>query len=546
MIFLRNNIYHFISCIVIIILFLISVSVRKENLSVPLSRHHEWITAHTLITCEIWSENGGPSAYHFSPVYTYPGKGNEKRRMLGGIMADDGNVYYVSYPPFSFLFAYYATKIIGGPDENSIRTLNLAIHFLCALLIYFIALSLSNQEQKKHLSIAGIFGAFLYLFASGNLWVHGNLYFADTLVQLFIISALLILIRFLKSDGKKDNIYLSLLFTVFFLATYTEWLGLFLAFYSGLFFLILFFIQKNKRWLRAFFIIGTSALLAILITLWQYSSISGWDKYKEVSVAKFQERSGHETAELTPNAFNLENDAAFDFLIGNIDNAYKIVENFVGLIFIVFVITMLFRKPRQKIRPVHLHLMILMLLFFAILTHYYLFFNFNALHDFSTLKTGLFMIIFILIMTALMQRILPKLAVYSLAIVITGLSIFRGIESVEKYQNNNPLSDVNWELLNTAAAIYEFSDPDVGVYTNTAICPELVYYAKHTVFPIQDTSVLLGFAIYHGENKGQYYHHVNQKLDYILEFDYKEEIITYTRKIKINSEKKPTGRNFQK
>ncbi|MBK9190197.1 MAG: hypothetical protein IPM77_01175 [Crocinitomicaceae bacterium] len=104
--FFKQNKYHLIGISAIVVLFFISVSIRQENFSVPLSRHHEWITAHTLITCEIWEKNGGPSAYHFSPVYTYPGEGNIRRKMLGGVVDDKGEVYYVSYPPFSFLFAY--------------------------------------------------------------------------------------------------------------------------------------------------------------------------------------------------------------------------------------------------------------------------------------------------------------------------------------------------------------------------------------------------------------------------------------------------------
>ena len=67
-----------------------------------MGRYHEWITAHTLLTCQIWEENGGPSAYNFNPVYTYPGEGNGHRDVLGGVAAKNGDVYYVSYPPFTF------------------------------------------------------------------------------------------------------------------------------------------------------------------------------------------------------------------------------------------------------------------------------------------------------------------------------------------------------------------------------------------------------------------------------------------------------------
>ena len=285
--FILRNKYHFIALTSILFLFLLSVFVRKENMAEPLTRHHEWITAHTLITCEIWDQNGGPSAYHYSPVYTYPGKGNMKRRMLGGVVDETGNVYYVSYPPFAFLFAYYATQIIGGPSIDSIRTLNLAVHFLCAIFIYLIAHSLSSEQQKKQLCIAGIFGAFLYLFSAGNLWIHGNLYFADMLVQLFVISGIYFSIRFFKKDYKNELVFLSVLFFLFFLATYTEWLGLFLAFAFGLAFAVAYFVKREIRFLKAFFVVGIASVLAIAITIKQYSSIAGWDELKRVSTEKY-------------------------------------------------------------------------------------------------------------------------------------------------------------------------------------------------------------------------------------------------------------------
>ena len=544
--FITQHRYHFAAGALITLLFVFTVLLRQENLSVPLARHHEWITAHTLMTSEIWENNGGPSAYGFSPVYTYPGEGNINRRMLGGVVDKNGYVYYVSYPPFAFLFAYYATQILGGPDVDSIRDLNLAIHFLCALLIYFLAHSLAWERQKNHISIAGIFCAFLYLFSAGNLWIHGNLYFADTVVQLFIISGLYFVVRFFKNDYTKERVILSALFFLFFLAAYTEWLGLFLAFFVGLAFLISYFMVKEKRFLKAFFTVGIAATMALAITVWQYASIAGWKQLKEVSTSKYQERSGHETAELSPNGFNLDSDAALESVIKNVAAGYKMVENFIGLFFILFVVIVLFRKTRKNLGNFQWHVTAFCLLALAILTHYYVFFNFNSLHDFSSLKTGFLLILLVLIFVSLIERMLNTNLKMILAVLIIGLSIYKGIESVKKYNGENPITAIEWNRIETANAMIEYGKPEYAMFMNTRFSTELVYYAKHNVSPIKDTSEIQRMMKYFDGGSGQYYHHTNEKLDYILEFNKKGDSIVYHNKIKFNKSNGGSGTHFQK
>jgi len=532
--FIARNKYHFLSGLIITILFIFSVHIRKENLSAPLARHHEWITAHTLVTCEIWEENGGPSAYGFSPVYTYPGKGNEHRRMLGGVEDKNGNVYYVSYPPFAFLFAYYTTKIIGGPDLESIRTLSLSIHYLCTLLIYLIGISLAKDSAKNSISIAGIFGAYLYLFAAGNLWITGNLYFVDTVVPLFLIAAIYFVIRFFKKEYKNEKIILSALFFLFFLATYTEWLGLFFAFFTGLAFLISYFIAKEKRFLKAFVTTGIAATLALGLTVWQYSSIGGWDQLKKVSQSKYQERSGHESEELSAAGFNLENEEALEKLIRDISSGYKMVENFVGIVFILFVFLLLFRKTRKELGNFQWHTTIFCLLALAILTHYYVFFNFNSLHDFSSLKTGFLLILIVLIFVSLIESVLNVKLKILLAIVLIVLAVDKGIESVEKYKGENPVSAIDWNRIQTANAMRKYGNPEYAMFMNVPYSAEMVYYAKHNVTPIEDTSKIVPMMKFSECSGGQYYHHTDSKLEYILEFDKIGDSIIYTNKIKFN------------
>jgi hypothetical protein len=543
---IKQNIYHLIGLLSVVLLFIFSLFIRQENLSEPLSRHHEWITAHTLITCEIWEKNGGPSAYHFSPVYTYPGEGNARRKMLGGVVDDAGNVYYVSYPPFAFLFAYYSTKLLGGPSVDSIRTLNLILHLICALGIYFLAVSFFRNDKKHYYSLAGITGSFLYLFSTGNLWIHGNLYFSDMLVQVFIILGLLLLSRFLNPDIAHKKWVLFGFFILFFLATYTEWLGLFFSFFTGLILLASYFIKKEIRYLKAFGSIAVASSLALALTLFQYSSIAGWDKFKEVSSSKYEERSGHASEELSPNAFNLSNDEAYDFMIGRIDRNYLMAENYLGIFGIILVIFFLVPNFRRGIGNGAQIISTVIPLVLAVLLHYYLFFNFNSLHDFSSLKTGFVMILFIVIFISLLESVLSFQIKLGLLALLLFLSISKGIIAVKNYYEDYPLSEIDWDRISTGQAMRKYGRPEAAIFMNISSNPELVYEAGHNVFPLQDTSELILFMNHFDNDQGQYYHHRGTKLEFIQEFERRNGRIVFTQRFNLSGHDTGEGKSHQK
>ncbi|MBK7127894.1 MAG: hypothetical protein IPH66_00815 [Crocinitomicaceae bacterium] len=523
--------YHLIAVLLIVLLFIITVLIRKENHEVPLSRHHEWITAHTLITCEIWYENGGPSAYHYSPVYTYAGSGNNNRSMLGGVVDDKGNVYYISYPPFAFLFAYYSTQIFGKPDTDSIRKVNLMLHFICAVLIYFIGFSLSPGNRWAEFSMGGFIGAFLYLFSSGNLWAHGNLYFADMLVQIFIMLAVLLIILFLKLAYQREWIMLSFFGAVFFLATYTEWLGLFMAFITGIVFLILFFRKKEYRFLRAFMVIGFSSTLALTITLYQFSSIAGWENYKTYSLLKFNERSGRDTEQNTPGGFTTSNPASYEKIKHDVNVHYKMPEIFFVCSGIGFFVLLLIGKIRRKMANLNVSFTIILIVTMSIFLHYLIFFNFNTLHDFSTLKTGFLIMLFVLVFYVMMQSALHYYVTLTIGAATIFLGYYTGTESVEKYFKDFPLDEVDWNRIETAEKINEMADTNTAVFVNVYPSPELVYACKHNIQSIGDTSAIPNFMKAYKNKSGQYYHHTENKLQYMQEFIFADKKMFYCRRI---------------
>ena len=518
---IKQHKFHLISICSIFVLFLISVSIRQEKLNLDMSPEHEWITAHTLMTLQIWDEAGGPHKHGFNPVYTFDGAGGKRINSYGGVTSENGDMYYVSYPPFAFIFSYYTSKLLGGPDVASLRTLGLIIHFFCAFLIYLIIINLRKIKEDKF-SIAAILGPTLYLFSAGTLWMHGIMYFSDMLVQLLLIWSIYLLVKLLNGHHQRENWFLLGVGLVCFLGVYTEWIALFFAFFSGITLLIIYFVSRRKELLKAFFIIGGSATLAIGLTLYQYSSIAGFDSLIEVSESKYEERSGNQETLVDVEVYNWDNPESFRLLEHNLNRNFQMVTNLFAIILIVLVPPLVWRKSRQKMKHVKWKIVVIAVLLCSILLHYILFYNFNAIHNFSNLKTGFFMILSIAIVSSIIEESLN----WKLNIAFAGLLIFllvpRCIRDFKRFDSFYAVEEFNIERDVSASTVREYRDPDTYVFGNIWATPEYMYKAHHNTFPLFDTSRMALLLNNFGGKKAQYYHHENQNVQYLLELELKK------------------------
>lgn len=509
--------WHYLSLVVIFGLFLYSVQIRQEKLSLPHSIQHEWVTSHVLITCEIWDEAGGPQAYNFNPVYTYPGEGNKGLGNLGGVMDPaDGKQYYISYPPFAFICAYYATKLLGGPDISSIRAFGLILHLLCALLIYLIFVKL-RKSKKDSISIAGLTASVLYLFSTGFLWGHSIIYFADILVQPLIILALLFTVRLIKQDYKNELMFLIAFGVIIFIGTYTEWLGLFFSFITGITFLVFYFVQKKKVFLKSFLIVGFSASLALSITLIQYVSISGWETLNEVASMKFEERSGNQEKIYGLEIYNWENPKSLEFMEIFLNRNFLMVINMFGICFFFLIPVLIWRKSRNKISGLSPKLIIFGILFLSILLHNVLFFNFNVLHNFANLKTGLLMVMTIGLVFSIVEESINWKLNLALGGILLYLLIPRIQRDTRKFDELYSYNDFNQGMMVSAQTMREYGDPDKMILGNFFPTPGYIYEAHHNLFPIQDTSACVYFMELFNCDQAQYYQHENFLPKYMLE-----------------------------
>lgn len=524
--FLYERKYTLIGIGIISLLFILSIQIRLSNLKAPLSRNHEWITAHALMTAEIWDQNGGPSQYGFKPVYTYSGLGNRNDYMLGGLGDVKEDVYYISYPPFAYLYLYYFSQFSGGPTVMSARSASLSLHFLTAILLFFLLGSLRPEHKKNTFNFAGIIAGGIYLFAQGNLWFHGNLFFVDMVVQPLFISGLLLTMRYLKGTYKNEKITLTLLFCVFFLATYTEWLGLLSAFCTGLLFLGFAIVKKQRRYLRPFFIIGLGSALALTTTVAQYNSIAGWENLKKASLSKYAERSGHDVVIETDAAFSLTHEGSIVNLKKRFDRDYKSAENYlgfsVGFIILVFLVSRLkFFKQRTSSIELKWPLILLLLVIPPLFLHYFLFFNFNAMHSFSEVKTSGLLVILIALIVQLTETLSANMNRYFLWgtwAFFSVIFVHKSNDAVDRYLADNPLENVDLAQVNSGIEIAKLSGRDDVVFTNTYLTPVHAFYAKHNLTPLQEGDTLVAKTVMklrHAES-GHYYHHDGNTLKYML------------------------------
>lgn len=526
---IKKHSFFFIGLIAILLLFGLSIRLRSTNLSSELGRNHEWITAHTLITCQIWNENGGPSAYNFNPVYTYPGEGNAYRDVLGGVTAPNGDVYYVSYPPFTFLFNYYVSELMGGQSIHNIRTVSLLVHLITAILIFVLIGMIRNTQTQNTFNYAGLIGAAIYIFVEGNLWFHGNLFFVDMLVQPLFIGGMILTIKYLKHDFKRKWGILIGLFIVFFLASYTEWLGLLSAFFTGLFFFIKAIVAKNKNLFLPFVSIGLGASLALGLTIYQYSTINGWSELKAVSKNKYNERSGHNNLKDSAIENNLSNPESFETLTEHLDDShYSIADCLVVSLYMCIFIAVIRKStkdptagPRTKN---YLPGITLALMFAPIAAHYLLFYNFNVLHSFSSLKIAAVSAVLIAIIFEYAYRKAFEFHYYFGLLMVIYFGVLVGLKmniAVQVYADNFSPDQLDNTRIESSKEIKKHSQPNVAVMTNVDLTTEQMYYAHHSISPIAayDTATIKDILIMRRNKKADYYHHKGSKLQSLTRYE---------------------------
>jgi len=249
--------------------FLVSVAVRAPQLNRPLSAHHEYCTAFTLIALTNWYEDG--FAYH----HGMPSGGfiSEGERFLPPSMSRNDRataLYYFSHPPLAYDLPYILFSITrSAPNVAGLQGMNLFFHLVAALGMFFAVKEVVGAGHGR----APLYAAVLYLFLPATLWFHSNVYMSDMFVQVPWIWHLYFAIRILKTDAKRTaSSWIGFTFSSF-LVLYTSWLGVF-AMVAAV--VAAGWTWRQHRSTPVLWIVGSclaATLAAFSITAWRYLQV---------------------------------------------------------------------------------------------------------------------------------------------------------------------------------------------------------------------------------------------------------------------------------
>lgn len=473
----------FINLSILILLFIISVVIRVDNLKKPMGRHHEYVTAHVLCTDYMFYKYGA-SKFYYSPVNNFDSEAERKSSKFYPLKDKENNFYYYSYPPFAFLFPHFIFSALNSPPSVlGIRIISLFIHLCSALLVFLLVLRFFNKSIKDQIFIPALISYFLYLFSTGNLWFHSQVYFSDMLVQPLILVLMLFLQKYFTINQRPGLLFYLGLFIVSFLAVYTEYLALFFLFFTGIYLIIAYFKTKLNTHLISIAVISSATILSLGLMLFQYSKIDSSEALKNAMTERYTIRSGHNQSAAT-GGLTMKKNISYDIVSEFYEENYSYLLDFAWVTFIIFILVLLFKK-KEVIDAMKLSIIKLFsIALLAYLAHMVIFFNFNAIHDFGTLKFTLIIIplagFFLGVLYEFLLNDLPKLKKYSTILILCGATLFFHFSLNKYYLINNP-SIIPKYISEIPKLTEKYATSKTFVGANVYFTYETCFYSKRRV-----------------------------------------------------------------
>lgn len=493
--------------IILISVFLLSVLVRLPNINRPLSKHHEFVTAISLRIIEIWQMDGA-AKYNFNPVMNYPGAANKyinKFASTTGKMVDaNGNYYYVSHPPFAYIFPYMVFQLLHvKATVLSIEVFNLAINFISALFIYLIIGTLRGRKSFERIDRIGLCGFVVYLFNAGVLWFQCNTYMSDMLVHFFFVAGAYYLLQLFINKGSSKKYFILYAGTLF-LMIYTSYLGIIFAFCVFLY--SVFRLKKGKIYRQTILITIVVSIAAIGLFVYQYCLINGLENYVDQLRDRLQARSG-----LQDSSSFLIKSKEFIYFISLIVTNY-ITSYFPFILLLAFFIYKAVKNRLHLKFEYHNFLFIWISVLPVLLLHVFL--SEYSGHDFVSLYGSLFLSVAIALLFEKLTRS-KSVRVRSLQILVL-LSLILSV--ISYYYINRPgrlsLNGDDYsiskqrglEIKNTST-----NDAVIFTFVSAGIDPQLIYYAQRNIKEISTKEQAFDFLKSRNIKRGFIYYTSNTK-----------------------------------
>ena len=268
--------------IVLLLAFGTSMALRWPLMDRPLSGHHEYCTAFSLIILENWHTDG-LCAHGGTPALTFNAAADLHAPWMGYEAAfANGRYHYLSHPPLGLYLPYWAFELAGlGPSPPGLQCFNLLLHALLVLAVWRLVGTVAGARPALH-------AALLTIFLPAPLWFLSNAYMSDIMVVVpwawHVVAAQALFASTQQHRTRLWPFTLSLLVTV-----YTGWLGVLAAAVD----LLLVFRTEAVRAQRARIIgaIAFAVVLPLALTALSYASVVGWQGLQDYLIGRLLHRS---------------------------------------------------------------------------------------------------------------------------------------------------------------------------------------------------------------------------------------------------------------
>lgn len=327
----------------------------------------------TMTTLKIWNEMS-PADYNFCQVLTHNNSGDKYIAYYKRLEDKKGNNYFVSQPPFAPIFAYFFFKIFQLPfNSDSIILLSFLLHLSGSILVYFIVNVITGKKLFEF-SLSALTGMIVFLFIPTNIYSYASHYIPEFI---FLLSGILFFLLIVKKRSNKILHYMLLGLSVF-LASYTDWIGLFFGF-SVILYCV--FRIRDKLFLKITVCVSAFTFCSLLLTFIQYSSLNGTGEMIHAMTIRFLGRSGLFGSKYSELGINLYSISSWIVFFKKLNLA------FVGFGYLMLVLIAFFLLLKKKIQyQKGIFNLVFCAVILPVIIHYIIFFNSNAIHQYYISK----------------------------------------------------------------------------------------------------------------------------------------------------------------
>ena len=472
----------------VVVCFLFSAAWRAPYLDRPLSDHHEWLTAHTLIILDNWRTQGALD-HNFALLQTYAAAAN---RFVDGplikIFAEDGKGYYTSFPPFAAMLPYvFFTALSIEPTPLSLRIFNLFGHFIASVFFYrLLSLVLSRGAGRRR---AAAVGTAAFILAAPNLWYFSNAYSWDTFQHYPWIIAIFFLLRIHEAEGqgRPTRGLLGWFGLAAFTAAYSDHQG---VLFLGLVAAWGFVRRKESRSVAAAAMIALAAATAALgLMLYQYASLVGLEA--------FFRATGDTVALRTEGGFRYWRLIAYNYFTSG---------GYFLLPLAVMSGVWLPRAWRGAAWSFDRRAVLFAYLVLShIVIHALVFTQWTAIHDYSIVKS---MVFFAALLAWLFQKsVTPETARLARTGVAFALVVAAGA-SLSRYESHFAYSENTARYRDLGRSIAASAEESETVFTVAAelIVPQVLYYARRNAQRVRSREEALAWMRIHERQRGRMFY----------------------------------------